>query len=279
MSAMCRVLEVSPSGFYGWVGREESARNQANQKLLVNIKAVHKRSYGRYGSPRVFRQLCKNGVACSENRVARLMRKNSVRAIQARKFRVTTDSDHAHPVAENILDREFAIEQADTAWCGDVTYIWTAEGWLYLAIIMDLCTRRIVGWATQTTLHRNFVLAALEVALKDRRPPKGLLHHTDRGSQYASGEYRAKLQAAGITCSMSRKGNCWDNAPAESFFATLKQEMIYQNRFKTPSEAHSAVFEFIEVWYNRQRLHSSLGYMTPVEYEAMLQHQSTNKAA
>lgn len=279
MSAMCRVMEVSSAGFYGWVGREESARDEQNQVLLVHIKSAHKASYGRYGSPRIYHKLRQNGVACSENRVARVMRKNGIRAVQARKFRSTTDSDHTQPIAENVLGREFAVENADTAWCGDITYIWTTHGWLYLAIIMDLCTRRIVGWSARTTMHRNLVLDALGAALKDRRPPTGLVHHSDRGSQYASNEYRAELEAAGITCSMSRKGNCWDNAPAESFFATLKQELVYQHAFETPSEAKHAMFEFIEVWYNRQRLHSSLGYMTPVDYEALLQQQSTNQAA
>jgi len=182
-------------------------------------------------------------------------------------------------VAENVLDRDFAVERADIACCGDITYIWTTQGWLYLAVIMDLCTRRILGWSTAATLHRSLVLDALGAALKDRRPARGLIHHSDRGSQYASHDYREELEKAGATCSMSRKGNCWDNAPAESFFATLKQELIYQTSFETRSEANRALFEFIEVWYNRERLHSSLGYMTPVGYETMIQHQSTNQAS
>ena len=280
VSTMCRVLEVSSSGFYDWLGREESARSRSNRILLLEIKAVYKKSRRRYGSPRVYHQLRKNDrVACSQNRVARLMRKNSIQAIPKRRFKVTTDSDHAESVAQNILDRQFDVECTDAAWCADLTYIWTGEGWLYLAIILDLFSRRILGWSAKRTMERSIVLEALDSALQLRQPRRGLVHHSDRGSQYASDDYQKKLRAARVTCSMSRKGNCWDNAPAESFFATLKKELIHQRHFRTRAEAKSAIFEFIESWYNRERLHSSLGYMSPVEFEAINNQQSTTMAA
>ena len=278
--AMCRVLKVSSSGFYDWLGREESARSRSNRILLLEIKAVHKKSFRRYGSPRVYHQLRKNDrVACSLNRVAKLMSINGIEAIGKRRFKSTTDSDHGKPVADNILDRQFDVECTDAAWCADLTYIWTGEGWLYLAIILDLFSRRILGWSAKRTMARSIVLEALDSALQLRRPPHGLVHHSDRGSQYASDDYQKTLLAAGVTCSMSRKGNCWDNAPAESFFATLKKELIHQRHFRTRAEAKSAIFEFIESWYNRERLHSSLGYMSPVEFEAINNQPSTTMAA
>ena len=279
VSAMCRVLKVSSSGFYDWLGRQESASSRANRALLVAIKAVHKRSKRRYGSPRVYHQLRRQDMPCSENRVARLMRANGIKAKQKRRFKVTTDSDHAQPVAKNVLDRQFDVECADAAWCADLTYIWTGEGWLYLAIILDLFSRRILGWSAKSTMARSIVLEALGSALRLRQPSRGLLHHSDRGSQYASDDYRKTLRAAGVTCSMSRKGDCWDNAPAESFFATLKRELMQGRNFRTRAEAKSAIFEFIESWYNRERLHSSLGYMSPVEFEAANNHQITKMAA
>jgi len=279
VSTMCRVLEVSSSGFYDWLGREESDRSRANRVLLVAIKAVHKRSKRRYGSPRVYHQLRRQDMPCSENRVARVMRVNGIEAVAKRRFKATTDSDHAQPVADNVLDRQFDVECADAAWCADLTYIWTAEGWLYLAIILDLFSRRILGWSAKSTMARSIVLEALGSALRLGQPSRGLLHHSDRGSQYASHDYQKLLRAARVTCSMSRKGDCWDNAPAESFFATLKRELIHGRNFRTRAEAKSAIFEFIESWYNRERLHSSLGYMSPVEFEAVNNHQSIRIAA
>ena len=279
VSTMCRVLEVSSSGFYDWLGREESDRSRANRVLLVAIKAVHKRSKRRYASPRVYHQLRRQDMPCSENRVARVMRVNGIEAVAKRRFKATTDSDHAQPVADNALDRQFDVECADAAWCADLTYIWTAEGWLYLAIILDLFSRRILGWSAKSTMARSIVLEALGSALRLRQPSRGLLHHSDRGSQYASHDYQKLLRAARVTCSMSRKGDCWDNAPAESFFATLKRELIHGRNFRTRAEAKSAIFEFIESWYNRERLHSSLGYMSPVEFEAVNNHQSIRIAA
>lgn len=277
--AMCRVLEVSASGFYDWVGREESARSRSNRALLVEIKAAYKASKKRYGSRRVHRQLKLQCVSCSENRVARLMRRHGVRAIQARRFKATTDSRHTMPVAENVLDRQFGVGNADAVWAADITYIWTQEGWLYLAVVMDLFSRRILGWSARPTLERALVVEALRGALQLRRPAGDLLHHSDRGSQYASADYQELLRSARVTCSMSRKGNCWDNAPVESFFSTLKREHVHHRRFRSRTEASSELFEFIEVWYNRKRLHSSLGYMSPVDFETAQHQQSTAMAA
>ena len=279
LTTMGRLLEASLSGFYRWSGKGDTERDRSNRSLLVEIKAVYKECHGRYGSPRVHRKLRRNGVPCSENRVARIMRREGIQAIQARKFRVTTDSEHDLPVAENLLDRQFDVATPNATWTADMTYVWTKEGWLYLAVIMDLCSRRILGSSMRSTLHRSMVLDALRQALRLRRPAHGLLHHSDRGSQYASNEYREALTKAGVSCSMSRKGDCWDNAPTESFFATLKREMVFHRRFETRAEARSAIFEFIEVWYNRQRLHSSLGYLTPVEFENQYYQSITALAA
>jgi transposase InsO family protein len=207
------------------------------------------------------------------------MRKDGIRARQARKFKVTTDSEHRFPVAGNELDRNFDADVPNARWCGDITYIWTSEGWLYLAVVLDLFSRRIVGWHVKKTLGRGLVIEALKGALRTRRPDEGLLHHSDRGSQYASGDYQELLTGAGCRVSMSRKGNCWDNAPAESFFATLKKELVYGRRFATREEARGELFEFIEIWYNRKRLHSSLGYLSPAQYEEKMLMQSTAIAA
>lgn len=277
--AMCRVLEVSASGYYAWIGRESSARCRSNNALLVLIKAVHKASRKRYGSPRVHRQLKRQGVACSENRVSRLMRLHGVQALHARRFQATTDSAHKLPVAENVLDRQFGVDQVDAAWSADITYVWTQQGWLYLAVVMDLFSRRILGWSAGSTLERTLVIEALRAALHLRRPAGALLLHSDRGSQYASADYQELLRSGRITCSMSRKGNCWDNAPVESFFSTLKRELVHHSRFQTRWEARSELFEFIEVWYNRKRLHSSLGYMSPDEFEATHRQQPAAMAA
>ena len=233
MSAMCRVLEVSPSGFYSWLNRPESDRSRSDRALLVEIKAAHKASKRRYGSPRVYKKLKRQGISCSENRVARLMRRHGVRPIQARRFKATTDSAHSLPVAENVLDRQFGVKTADAAWSAGITYIWTHEGWLYLAVVMDLFSRRILGWSARPTLERTLVVEALRGALQLRHPAGELLHHSDRGSQYASADYQELLRSARVTCSMSRKGNCWDNAPVESFFSTLKRELVHHCRFQT----------------------------------------------
>ena len=276
--AMCRVLEVSPSGFYSWVRREPSVRVRANGQLAVEIKAVHVESRRTYGSPRIYRELRGRGAPCSENRVARVMRQHGVRAKQARRFKVTTDSDHGQLVAPNVLDRRFAVSSPDCVWASDVTYVWTREGWLYLAVVVDLHSRSVVGWAADARNDRALVLRALRAALERRRPTGPLLHHSDRGGPYASRDYREVLRQAGIDCSMSRKGDCWDNAPVESFFATLKRELIDGQIFNTRQETVSAIFEYIEVWYNRKRRHSSLGYLSPEQFEQTREQQAARAA-
>jgi len=226
-------------------------------------------SHGRYGSPRVHAVLAGQGVQISRKRVARLMREQGLCARRPRRFRKTTDSNHRFPIADNLLERSFEVDAPNTAWAGDITYIPTREGWLYLAILLDLYSRIVVGWAMRDDMERQLCLDALTMALTSRRPGRGLLHHTDRGSQYASHDYRAALDAKGLVCSMSRKGDCWDNAVAESFFKTLKTELVDDADFATRAQARRAIFEFIEVWYNRQRLHSHLDYRSPTEYEAL----------
>lgn len=203
----------------------------------------------------------------SRDRVARLMRENNLRGRRKRRFRNTTDSDHTHPVAPNVLERQFTTKQPNAAWVGDVTYIWTMEGWLYLAVILDLYSRRVVGWAMSNRIDQTLTLRALHMALTAREPGHGLIHHTDRGSQYAATAYRKLLKARAIVCSMSRRGNCWDNAVAESFFATLKVELVRESLFRTRAQATSEIFEYIEVFYNRERRHSSLDYVSPLEFE------------
>ena len=268
ITILCRAMQVSPSGYYAFMGRGPSARALENEKLLAEIKEIHVQSRGTYGSPRMYRELIARGHVVSPGRVERLMRANGISARRKRRFKVTTDSKHNMAVAANTLDREFAVEVADRKWAGDITYIWTREGWLYLAVILDLFSRRVVGWAMDHRIDRRLVLGALDMALTVREPTEDLLHHSDRGSQYASEDYRKRLKAAGIACSMSRKGDCWDNAVVESFFGTLKQELVHRTDFDTRAEAKSAIFEYIEVFYNRWRRHSYIGYISPAEFEA-----------
>jgi putative transposase len=270
---MCRVLAVSKAGYYAWRERRNgkpSARARANVRVAVDIKVVHRRSRGTYGSPRVHAELRAQGLACSETRVARVMRAEGVHARPRRRFRVTTESAHGEPVAPNVLERQFAVDgigRADRVWAGDITYVPTGEGWLYLAVLLDLASRRVIGWSTRHTLERALTLDALRMAVASRCPGPGVLHHSDRGSQYAYGEYQALLSAHGMRCSMRNRGDCWDNAVVESFFATLKTELVDGATWRTREEARCALFEYIELWYNRQRRHSSLGYRSPVEYE------------
>ena len=279
MRTMCRVLEVSASGYYAWRHRGPSLRDRADTRLLLDIRAIYLEAKRRYGSPRIFEELCARGHRLSCKRVERLMRADGLQAKHSRKFRVTTDSKHQHPVADNTLGREFEVDVPDARWAADITFVWTNQGWLYLAVVMDLFSRRIVGWQMSNRINRQLVIGALQMALKARRPESGLLHHSDRGSQYACHDYREMLEEAGCVCSMSRKGNCWDNAPVESFFATLKRELVHDRRFETREQARSEIFEFIEVWYNRQRRHSSLDYMSPAEYETKMFTQSQAIAA
>ncbi|RKG56242.1 IS3 family transposase [Corallococcus sp. AB011P] len=262
---MCRQLGVSRSGYYAWAKRAESQRKQADRELTVAVKAVHRESRGTYGSPRVHAELRARGQRVSQKRVARLMRQEGLAARRRRPFVRTTDSKHAHPVAPNVVARDFLPPGPDRIWASDITYVWTAEGWLYLAVVLDLFSRRVVGWSMGERIDRQLALAALDMALTGRTAPA--LHHSDRGSQYASEDYRRRLAERGITCSMSRKGNCWDNAVVESFFSSMKLELVYTRNFKTRAEARLALFEYIEVFYNRRRRHSSLGYVSPAEYE------------
>ena len=270
VATMCRVLAVSKAGFYAWRGRAPSRRTVANTQLARAVQVVHAQSAQTYGSPRMHRELAALGYACSENRVARVMRATGVRAKQRRRFRVTTDSAHAAPIAPNALARRFAVEPRgvpNQRWVADITYVATREGWLYLAVVLDLQSRRVVGWAMRHTLEWELAGDALSMALAQRRPGPGLLHHSDRGVQYACDRYQAVLATHAIRCSMSRRGNCWDNAVAESFFATLKTELVEDASWRTRDEARTALFRYIELWYNPRRRHSSLGYLSPLEFE------------
>jgi len=269
VAAMCRVLGVSPAGFYAWRRRPPSPRATENAALVEEIREVHVESRRTYGSPRIRAALLARGRKAGRHRVARLMRHAGISARRRRRFRATTDSRHAMPVAPNVLARTFKAPAPNVAWVTDITYVWTREGWLYLAVILDLFSRRVVGWAMRESLSRELALDALDMALRSRRPSSGLLHHSDRGSQYASADYQTALAERGIVCSMSRKGDCWDNAVAESFFATLKTELVNEVDFVTRAQARRAIFEFVEVFYNRQRLHSSLGFVCPVVFESM----------
>lgn len=264
---MCEQLEVSRSGFYAWRERPESARQQQDKQLAEEVAQAHRDSRGTYGSPRVHAELQAQGRKVSRKRVARLMGEQKLAARRRRRSVRTTDSNHRHPVAPNVLERDFSPGQPNSTWATDITYVWTGEGWLYLAVVLDLFSRRVVGWSMSEHIDTPLVLGALQMALEGRQPPQGLIHHSDRGSQYASAEYRQALASRGIQCSMSRKGNCWDNAVVESFFSSLKQERVYTTHFATRHQARAELFEYIEVFYNRKRRHSSLGYMSPKDYE------------
>lgn len=272
VSLLCRVLELSRSGYYDWLKSPESERKRQNEILLQEIREIHGKSRGIYGVPRVKEKLKDRGHRCGKARIARLMRQEGLTGAAAKKFKVmTTDSNHDLPIAERIFQTEKAAEQVtrpNQFWASDITYVATEEGWLYLAIFLDLFTRKIVGFSMNDHLRTELVLNALEMALgRQKLSDEGLVGHSDRGCQYASEAYRQRLDDLGITASMSRRANCYDNAFAESFFHTLKVELVHRRNFKTRKEAMTAIFEFIEVWYNRERLHSSLGYRTPVEYE------------
>ena len=275
VALMCRVLQVSRSGYYAWCKRPPAPRTLKDQTLALAVSAIHAESRGRYGSPRVHAELRERGQRTARKRVARLMRAAGLCARARRRFRRTTDSRHGLAITGNLLARRFAVRAPNSGWVTDITYLWTLEGWLYLAVILDLFSRRVVGWALSERLERGLALDALQMALSDRQPPQGLLHHSDRGSQYASHEYQQLLAAYGVLSSMSRKGNCWDNAVAESFFASLKLELVYRSRWRTRTEARSEVFEYIELFYNRQRRHSALGYLCPNEFELRHQWQLT----
>jgi putative transposase len=265
----CRVLKVSLSGYYRWRTQPTGKRERAEIELVAQIRAVHEESHRTYGSPRVQRELQHQGVTRNRKTIARLMAKHQIRSKVKRAFRVrTTDSNHDHPIAQNLLDRNFKVEALDAVWLCDITYIPTGEGWLYLAGVMDLCSRRIVGWSMQEHLRVGLVLDALEMARVRRAPAPGLMVHSDRGVQYACAEHRALVDQIGAVPSMSRRGDCHDNAPKESFWATLKNELVHHEQFATRKEARAAIFDYIEAFYNRTRLHSSLGYVSPEQFEA-----------
>jgi transposase InsO family protein len=272
---LCDVLGVSRSGFYASQTRSVSARRQDDQRLAAHVAAAHAASQKRYGSPRVHEELRAQGHEIGRHRVARLMREQGLRARKKRRFQKTTDSNHSLPIAPNVLDRQFTVETPNTAWVSDITYLWTREGWLYLAVILDLFSRRVVGWAMSDQIDRRLALDALGMALRNRRPGRGLLCHSDRGSQYASDDFQSCLIAHGIVCSMSRRGNCWDNAVAESFFSTLKIELVHDADWGTHEQAIAAVAEYIEIFYNTLRRHSALGYISPAAFE----DQSEEKTA
>lgn len=267
VDTLCRVLEVSRSGYYAWRLRSRSRRRAEDARLAVQIAGAHRRSRRTYGSPRVHAELRTQGVAVSRKRVARLMREQGLCGVTPRRFVCTTDARHDEPIAPNLLDRQFEVQAPNVAWVGDVTCVATGEGWLFLAVLIDLFSRRVVGWATSATNDRALALAALDRAASARRPRRGLLHHTDRGSPYASGDYRARLAHYGMAASMSRTGNCWDNAVAESFFGTLKTELTDPTRYATHAAAHAAIGDYVENFYNLQRRHSHNGCVSPIEYE------------
>lgn len=267
---MSKALEVSESGYHAWRTRPVSSRKTDEFRIVTLIEKVHMGSRHTYGSPRIHAILTGMGESCSKPKVARLMRLYGIRAKTKRKFKATTNSKHNLPVAANILARDFEPESPNKSWAGDITYIWTREGWLYLGVILDLYSRKVVGWAMGPTLSRDLAIKALKMAIWQRQPTEGLLAHSDRGSQYASNDYQALLKTYGIVCSMSRKGNCWDNSVVESFFGTLKQEHVFFSEYTTRDEARNSIFEWIEGFYNRTRIHSTLGYRSPEEYERMI---------
>jgi transposase InsO family protein len=269
VSIQCDVLEVARSGYYAWRKRPLGDRARRREELTDRIRAVHAvKHQDAYGAPRIQKELVAQGHPCNRKTVAKCMKQAGIQAKTVKKFRVsTTDSKHAHPVAENVVNRQFSPLEKHETWTADITYIPTAEGWLYLAAVEDLYSRKIVGWSMSDRIDSRLVVDALEMAVQRELPGEGLVAHSDRGVQYASEHYQALLRKHGLTCSMSRKGNCWDNAPMESFFATLKKELIHQEQYATREAARRSVFEYIEAFYNRVRRHSALGYVSPEQFE------------
>lgn len=268
IATQCEVLEVSRSGYYDWRNRPVSMRERENLQLVEKIKEAYTESEETYGSPRIHAELVEQGLQVGENKVARLMRENMVVSIHRKKFRSTTDSNHNLPVAENLLDRNFEATAPNQKWVGDITYIPTREAWLYLAVVIDLFSRQVVGWSFSDTLSRGIAIDALQMAIK-QRGISAQLFHSDRGVQYASGAFQKELEDAGIICSMSRKGNCWDNSVSESFFHTLKVERVHRRSYVTRDHARADIFDYLERFYNRKRKHSTLGYLSPVAFEEL----------
>lgn len=272
VTLMCRVLAVSTSGYYAWRKRPVSRREMANQELLKEIKAVYEKSNGTYGSPRIYHEL-KEQTPCSEKRVARLMKKHGLVAKQKKRYKQTTKANSDHPAAPNLLDGDFTATTPNQKWTTDITYIPTLEGWLYLAVVLDLFSRRIVGWAMSARMTSDLVIDALRMAIQRRQPAPGLLHHSDRGSQYTGQPYQLLLRDNRFLVSMSGTGNCFDNAPTESFFASLKTEHVHHVLYETRAQARTDIFFYIEAFYNRERRHSTLDYVSPAAYEAAYYHQ------
>jgi putative transposase len=271
LTLMCELLDVSRQGYYDWIDRPLSAAACQRERIVEAIRLSHVESHCRYGSPNIHQDLLEQGLGCCVNTVAKRMKEHGIQSIIHRKFRVTTtDSRHDHPVFENRLNRDFVANAPNQKWAADITYISTDEGVLYLAGVVDLFSRKIIGWSMKDTLHTDLCVEALEMALAQRQPRHPLLHHSDRGCQYAGKQYQDKLAQFTLECSMSRVGNCWDNAVVESLWASLKNELIFQRTFDTRQQAKDAIFEWITVWYNRKRRHSSLGYVSPESFEALL---------
>jgi len=271
VQSMCEALNVSKTGYYAWKKRPESALAKRRRQIVEKIRTVHQQSRRTYGSPRVTAELKATGVSVCENTVARYMREEGIESKIKRRFCVkTTDANHDHPLAPNRLERDFQADAPNRKWCCDITYVPTDEGWLYLAAVIDLCSRRVVGWAMADHLRAELCLDALSMAIEQRRPAAGLLHHSDRGVQYACDAYRSFLERHGIEASMSRSGNCYDNAVMESFFGTFKTELVYHEHYRTRTQARTSIFDYIEVFYNRQRRHSAIGYQSPEQFEAGL---------
>lgn len=273
VTRMCQMLNVSPSGYYAWRQRPVSAREMANQELVKSIEAVYNDSYGTYGSPRIYRELRAQGVVCSENRVARLMRLQGLQARQTKRYKVTTRRNKAHTAAPNLLKQDFTADRPDQKWLSDITYIPTGEGWLYLATVLDLYTRRIVGWAMSDRMTSDLTMDALKMAIGQRQPEPGLVHHSDQGSQYTDRAYQRLLKDYGIQASMNGVGSWYDNAPMESFFGTLKSEWVHHRVYHTRDEARSDLFFYIEAFYNRRRRHSALDYLSPEAFEQLCHQQ------
>ena len=264
---MCRLLCVSASGYYAWRTRPESSRTQRDRELMPKIRRIFEASKGVYGSPRVHAELVAEGVAAGRNKIACLMRLERLRGCPKRRFRVTTQRDPTHPVAKNLLKQNFKAQEPNQRWASDITYISTKQGWLYLAVVMDLFSRRIVGWSMSQRMGRHLVVGALRMAIDARRPDRPLVHHSDRGAQYTSDDFREELARNGIECSMSAAANCYDNAVVESFFGVLKRERVNRVRYQTRQEARADLFEYIEVFYNRKRRHGYLGNISPADFE------------
>jgi len=273
---LCQVLNVHRSYYYRWCRRNESRRDEENRRLEIVVREIHKISRGTYGNRRISKELKARGFDCGRSRTRTIMRLAGIRGRQKRRIKITTDSGHNFPIAPNLLKQNFKVDKPNTAWVSDITYIWTSAGWLYLAIVVDLYSRRVVGWATDKRMKKELVIKAFEMAVFKRIPEKGLIFHSDRGSQYCSIKFRKLIKAHGFLSSMSKKGDCYDNAVAESFFSTLKKECVYLTSYRTRKEASNDVIKYIEMFYNPKRRHSFLGYVSPMEYE---NHQLLRKSA